>query len=600
MNPNKVWAGKGSSCWTCRLRRKKCDRNHPTCQTCAALRITCYSDEERPDWMDRGPKQDAVVQQLKREVKESAPWRRVDHRHMLVAPWSLVEQHDKTVMLSPEQRGESDWVVLPIDDSGPVLDRIESTPALSSDLSNRETSPTYAACPRNDAIASFEAPLTPSDTVLVMFYIQNVVPFTFPFYRPANSNGGLAWKLDMMIRSPVFRQTAMCQGSFFFCLAQGDSRRTKICQTVFKKVEEALECLAVASRAISTRSSIEDDLHSAVHLMTSMVQVMRFEMNTLTFRNCHTHLHGAIALLDQILSSSDSSMETSDSDLRRRFQAVTERLGPPVRIPPADHILLPSTEQSAFEFSTGLLLFDDVIASISLQRTPHLYKWHRTLLGADESTDAIIDLSRITGCPNWVLLELSELAVLDEWKKTSRESGRLDMMELVHRAMPIKHRLETRLQRKFSGNFDSAPEGNPILGLLNIEIKPYATELLVASIWAHATLVYLHTIISGWQPANAEIQYHIRQILGRMKQGSFPPDLIRAVVWPFCVAGCLADASLEPQIRNMVSALQPQIVFGTTRKAFELVKNVWEHRSTFNGEDLAACFRCQDEIVFLA
>lgn len=46
-----------SGCWTCRLRRKKCDEQHPVCNGCVALNITCYYDLEKPEWMDGGPKQ---------------------------------------------------------------------------------------------------------------------------------------------------------------------------------------------------------------------------------------------------------------------------------------------------------------------------------------------------------------------------------------------------------------------------------------------------------------------------------------------------------------------------------------------------------------
>jgi len=41
-------------CWTCRLRRKKCDENRPSCFKCASLQLDCDGYGPRPDWMDRG------------------------------------------------------------------------------------------------------------------------------------------------------------------------------------------------------------------------------------------------------------------------------------------------------------------------------------------------------------------------------------------------------------------------------------------------------------------------------------------------------------------------------------------------------------------
>ena len=64
-----------SGCWTCRLRRKKCDENHPLCDACAALHITCYYDQDKPEWMDGGVRQKEITERLKREVRGKA------HRH---------------------------------------------------------------------------------------------------------------------------------------------------------------------------------------------------------------------------------------------------------------------------------------------------------------------------------------------------------------------------------------------------------------------------------------------------------------------------------------------------------------------------------------
>lgn len=42
-----------NGCWTCRLRRKKCDEERPCCQNCTRLQLDC-SYGQKPAWMDRG------------------------------------------------------------------------------------------------------------------------------------------------------------------------------------------------------------------------------------------------------------------------------------------------------------------------------------------------------------------------------------------------------------------------------------------------------------------------------------------------------------------------------------------------------------------
>jgi hypothetical protein len=56
-------------CWTCRLRKKKCDESRPHCSTCDLLKIPCYGFDAKPDWMDNGEQEKAVANSLKQIVK---------------------------------------------------------------------------------------------------------------------------------------------------------------------------------------------------------------------------------------------------------------------------------------------------------------------------------------------------------------------------------------------------------------------------------------------------------------------------------------------------------------------------------------------------
>ncbi|KAL2891643.1 Transcriptional regulatory protein UME6 [Ceratocystis lukuohia] len=72
--PSKTRSSEG--CWTCRLRRKKCDERRPICDNCGQLEIQCLYSEEKPEWMDNGPRQAARAEQVKAEVKIQARVRR--------------------------------------------------------------------------------------------------------------------------------------------------------------------------------------------------------------------------------------------------------------------------------------------------------------------------------------------------------------------------------------------------------------------------------------------------------------------------------------------------------------------------------------------
>jgi hypothetical protein len=78
-------------CWTCRLRKKKCDEVRPHCATCASLTITCYGYGSKPDWMDNGEKEKAIANSLRETVK---------HTSRRKAPSST--QRDPNIRIAPK------------------------------------------------------------------------------------------------------------------------------------------------------------------------------------------------------------------------------------------------------------------------------------------------------------------------------------------------------------------------------------------------------------------------------------------------------------------------------------------------------------------
>ncbi|KAI1453922.1 fungal-specific transcription factor domain-containing protein [Annulohypoxylon moriforme] len=65
-----------NGCWTCRLRRKKCDETHPFCQACVGLSIACHGYGPRPPWMDRGPRERETADKVKSAIAQSATRKR--------------------------------------------------------------------------------------------------------------------------------------------------------------------------------------------------------------------------------------------------------------------------------------------------------------------------------------------------------------------------------------------------------------------------------------------------------------------------------------------------------------------------------------------
>jgi hypothetical protein len=337
--------------------------------------------------------------------------------------------------------------------------------------------------------------------------------------------------------------------------------------------------------------------------MTSIVQVQRFEIADMSFNNCQAHLNAALALFRQIL---DSPGNIELAGCKSNFNTVLSCLGPSSGNLPTYPVQIPSAEQAAFRFSSALLIYDDIIASTALQQQPKLYEYHRCLLGNTDGTEPPINLEAAIGCQNWALLEISEIAMLDTWKQGCKRAGNLDVMELVHRATAIKGSLEAHLTRLETDSDFIPQSGSSLLDLFKVDSRPQSKSsakqsVLVTCVWAHAALIYLLVVVSGCQPASVDVRYHVERIVELLMRQISPPELLRTMVWPFCVAGCLAEPAQETHFRGFVEALQPPSVFGTARKALEIMENVWRNRDEGDAasRDLALCFRSQGDLVLL-
>ena len=366
-------------------------------------------------------------------------------------------------------------------------------------------------------------------------------------------------------------------------------------ETVFTQTAEAFETLRKALEYIGN-ANIADHMHGTVRVLASILQVQRFEIAVLSFDNCRAHLNAALALFEQLVSSSGSDAQ----DPKARFYSVLNRLGPTSRLLPGHSIEVQSAEQAAFRFSLSLLILDDIIASTILLEPPRLSEYHLPLLSNIDGPSPL-DISAVLGCQNTILLHLSAISALSAWKHAHTLAGTLDVIALVHRATAIKNPLESHLDT-LSTTPVTLPARRHTLLDQTCALSWSNQRLFVTRIWGHAALLYLSLVVSGWQPASAEVHRHVDSILDLLDEQTYPPALLRSVAWPFCVAGCLATGGQEGRFRGHVDALGNRSVFGALNKALGIMEGVWKRREEGRGErgrELADFFRDEGELVLL-
>lgn len=440
-----------------------------------------------------------------------------------------------------------------------------------------------AVCSRSSKVGvAVSSPRVPADTTLIMLYLEHLFPFLFPFYRPLLAKGGKAWMLDLMLSSSVVRHATLCQSSYFFSLLRGTANRAGDSQSVLEQTVDAFGVLREALQLIDG-SDITEHFHGAVRVLTSIMQVQRFELAMLSFKNCQAHLSAAVSLFEQLLDNSSANSN---------FNGVMDCLGPNSY----EHI--PSPEQAAFGFSSALLVLDDIIASTARQEQPRLWRHHKNLLGDNDGRGAQLQLEDVVGCQNWTLLRISETAALDAWKQQCTKAGNLDVMLLVQKAETIKTSLQYHLALLEDDATITPNIGGNLLDSISPELEKIAGQKpLISRIWAHAALLYLSVVVSGWQPASIDVRCHVDRVVELLTQVS-PPSLLRTATWPLCLSGCLAEPVHQIRLRSTIKALQPPSVFGTAHRALEIMEEAWcnDH---FAGRNVATCFQRHGELVLL-
>lgn len=422
-----------------------------------------------------------------------------------------------------------------------------------------------------------------SDVVLSLFYLEKVLPFLFPFYNPSLLQGGKAWILEMIMKRPAIRQAILCQ-SQYFSVACGEVLGDSTWESVLKQAESTFYTLRESLRMIENLN-FRENLGCAVRVIASILQVHRFEIAILSFENWQSHLSAVVELFDQLING------VSD------FNAIMDRLGPPAVLA-LQNAHLPTAEQAAFRFSSALVIFDDVIASTVLQTQPRLFKHHSSLLCcANEDGELPVNMEAVFGIQNWVMLLIGEIAALDAWKLECKRARNFDVLALAYRATIIKESLTVELTKLEHSQVSDR------VGSLNT-FTPSSLDTthrsLTTRIWAHAALLYLSIVTSGWQPTNDDVRYHVSRVIALSYQVC-PPALLRTIVWPLCVAGCLAEPDQEVAFRKMLRGLEPLKLFGKIQKALEIMEEVWDSRSKRDiaTRDFATFFRISENLVLL-
>ncbi|KAH8197249.1 hypothetical protein TruAng_008571 [Truncatella angustata] len=522
--------------------------------------------------MDDGSRQEAMVEQLKAEVKTKAHQRR--GRKAL-------------------QRIGADLHCA----SGPVNSICGSSPPPNNPLGPNErprTSSQQCSIPASEPSLippepSTLLPLpktTDSDVGLVIAYLDYVVPLLFPFYQPPISAGGRAWLLAEIVRSDAFRLHTNALTSHLLSVIPSRPEIMMPCFQLYSlentqsQRSMAVEHLQDELEDLKRRGA-HDNLRRSTSAINSITRLIDIERVLAKEDVWQVHLRAVLGVLDDILRQ-PARFEVST------WLMVLGQLSQP---PHSTEHQTWSAPRASFRFSAANLVVCDILASTSLEQPPVLINHYRNLLHHDDRSNAdtsTLQLSDINGCQNWAMQLLGETAALDAWKKEQRRASGAPYAEALHRRGAG---IQARLQDGLARLVQSPEECGGVMALDTVTARPAPLGSLVTRLWAHASLVYLHVVLHGWQPFKGEIRRAVSQGIDILDELSPTIAHLRTQAWPICVVGCLATEQQKAVLRRLWDKLGPLSGFGSISIVMEILQRVWSTRPLYDLDrwDISAC-----------
>ncbi|KAG2051682.1 hypothetical protein BDR06DRAFT_958680 [Suillus hirtellus] len=576
-----------SGCYTCRIRRKKCDEqpnNDGSCQTCVRLRLQCLGfGAKRPEWLRASDK----VVDLREKIKNFLAAQGMIKGHSGAGPrpndqepsiLSLSADYASpstspqtpTLSISSDERhpgiARNDYLRGDTDARLPVMQDIDSPldarenypgvmlPAYPSTTYTTSLDPswTQSILPRphtSDFSAMYQATFPDEDDNNV------VIPSGYLLPQPINTVQHNWFNLNM-------QQNASLQHYMHHVLRiqylHADGSIDKLIWNLIHSSDSAREaaCLLADLHRKSTQGAIGFTTptdHSVYARIQSAPVIPVTEGDALA----------SLCMVSYFLFSGgqgewqaflDSACEFSIKVLQRKHRAP-------------DWALSLCSDSMRFIIKTSMWF--DVLASATLIRRPKFLDVLRSLYDPATAVDngrPELSMMGVMGCENRIVLALAEIADLACWKDECRRAGRLSVPELVRRGQNIEAVLQTT----------SDPDH-----LQGFESEKLRRRRLTSDVFRASALVYLHSVISGDHPQCPEIMSNIAETvscLRRAEDVSTARHVVRSVVFSICICGCLTDV---PQYREYflrrLQEQQTETVGNCTRVA-ELMRKVWKSR----------------------
>ncbi|KAH9219080.1 fungal-specific transcription factor domain-containing protein [Leptodontidium sp. 2 PMI_412] len=550
-------------CWTCRLRRKKCDERRDVCLTCESLSITCYGYGAKPDWMDGGEKERNIAIGIKQIVKHTS--RKKGRLGTTLARFRKspgVQENKEDVVLAPKTDNpapENRTGGAYLEPAGSSTSPASMDTATKSSVSDRNPSSSPPSNPEyNPPMPSDMVVVSRDETVLLMHFLDHVFPLQHPMYKPNIADGGRSWLLSLLLRTkPLYHASlalsAYHRGKVLIQARQPCAHHSLIDQE--KHLAASLEELKEAIRNVGQMTMLKACPKDSLGLMASVVQLIYFELFAGNGNAWQFHLRAAtITLLE--------SYRPRLFELGLLGSITSDGVSPPWGGTPNEDV-------AAFKFLCGVVIWLDILDSIKTGKSPSLLTIHSHAL----SSDSHLKLETIIGSQNWAILQVGHIAALHENKMLSLQSGNLETAngraEFDKRVDEIRLELECGLTE----------QGLSCLQVYSESALPdnaaAHVQAIITRLFALAASIYLYLVVQGSHQETGPLADQAMMLL----RTQMPRDLMHVIIFPLYIIGHVVSPDDQSFFRCVFSSppvLEPSLEHRS--KILPLLEEIWQTR----------------------
>ncbi|KAL4905346.1 hypothetical protein BDW74DRAFT_184948 [Aspergillus multicolor] len=584
-----------SGCYTCRLRRKKCDETHPHCEACSSLGVSC--EYQKPSWWISTQARTLQKDRIKQKVRET----KVLQKEVALQARELPVSKPQT----PHIEQTASAVYDPSTSYLPTPTTASMFPTMYGfDTGIAEGSFTMGAPSLEDPTAflfnPMATPLIPTPTSVSGLSTASAALATPVTATPVTSTPLLrSEEWYQGFTEPLPRaQNHLSLGASEFPdrplsfyvegkMSANDRERSLLCHFVDNVLRLVFPILDLhkqgPSRAREIVRSLESNkpyYHCCLSVSAIHLRTVKKQRGERVKRDIMNHRYAAISELNKALYADHGHDTILDATLamiffhcsvgspemdclpdigwNEHFTAVTNlvtKLG-----------LIEATQNSYAvpPFSLTLSSWIDILGATMLGKSPrfaHAYL-HKNLNGISSG------LRELMGCEDRIMYLISEIACLDSLK----EEGRIDDYLICHQISLL------------TGQLDLAEQAVPISTL---EHPMSSTGIIQAdkltnnmtAIFRVAARIYLYSLAPGFHPEQQNITDLVETVAGLFRYipaGPFGFD--RSLVWPLLITGAFSTPTSNFRIilEQRIAALGDVGDFGSLGRLYTVLEETWK------------------------